>query len=122
MLSSGGKPLSSPSLRHQQQLQAMQLSQQYMSRRVPPEVPKRTSSITIRYIMFCVRVFYRFVFSFIHSESSLYSGQPGQNLIGANQHGSMSSVQSSGSDSSSVDHQRTASIVPQRGYDLNAEK
>lgn len=49
MLSTGGKPLSSPSLRHQQQLSALQHNQSFNSRRVPPEVPKRTSSITIRY-------------------------------------------------------------------------
>ncbi|XP_077296946.1 brefeldin-resistant Arf-GEF family protein schizo isoform X2 [Arctopsyche grandis] len=98
MLSTGGKPLSSPSLRHQQHLNAIQQHNQSFSRRVPPEVPKRTSSITI-------------------------SGQPvGQGLTAANQHGSMSSVQSSGSDSSSVDHQRTIPVTAQHNFDLAPDR
>ncbi|XP_041984152.1 IQ motif and SEC7 domain-containing protein 1 isoform X3 [Aricia agestis] len=44
LLSSGGKPLSSPTARQQQQLAAIQAAN---ARRHPPEVPKRTSSITL---------------------------------------------------------------------------
>lgn len=44
LLSSGGKPLSSPTARQQQQLAALQAQN---ARRLPPEVPKRTSSITL---------------------------------------------------------------------------
>uniref|UniRef100_A0A2A4JVP1 SEC7 domain-containing protein n=1 Tax=Heliothis virescens TaxID=7102 RepID=A0A2A4JVP1_HELVI len=44
LLSSGGKPLSSPTARQQQQLAAIQAAN---ARRLPPEVPKRTSSITL---------------------------------------------------------------------------
>ncbi|GBP00245.1 hypothetical protein EVAR_861_1 [Eumeta japonica] len=40
LLSSGGKPLASPTARQQQQLALA-------ARRIPPEIPKRTSSITL---------------------------------------------------------------------------
>ncbi|VVC99239.1 unnamed protein product [Leptidea sinapis] len=45
LLSSGGKPLSSPTARQQQQIAAIQAAN---ARRLPPEVPKRTSSITLK--------------------------------------------------------------------------
>lgn len=81
LLSTGGKPLSSPTVRQQQQLAALQLL-----RKVPPEVPKRTSSINLS----------------ADSPVSVRRGECCEAL--GNQHGSMSSVQSSGSDSSSLDH------------------
>ncbi|XP_013148897.1 PREDICTED: IQ motif and SEC7 domain-containing protein 2 isoform X2 [Papilio polytes] len=76
LLSSGGKPLSSPSARQQQQLAALQAA----ARRLPPEVPKRTSSITLN----------------AESPVSLRRAECGAVARG----GSMSSVQSSSSSSS----------------------
>ncbi|KPJ00676.1 IQ motif and SEC7 domain-containing protein 1 [Papilio xuthus] len=76
LLSSGGKPLSSPSARQQQQLAALQAA----ARRLPPEVPKRTSSITLN----------------AESPVSLRRAECGGGVRG----GSMSSVQSSSSSSS----------------------
>ncbi|KPJ16784.1 IQ motif and SEC7 domain-containing protein 1 [Papilio machaon] len=76
LLSSGGKPLSSPSARQQQQLAAMQAA----ARRLPPEVPKRTSSITLN----------------AESPVSLRRAECVAGVRG----GSMSSVQSSSSSSS----------------------
>lgn len=52
-----------------------------------------------------------------------FSGQPvSQGLSAGNQHGSMSSVQSSGSDSSSVDHQRAISNSSQHNFDLAPDR
>ncbi|CAH2060804.1 unnamed protein product, partial [Iphiclides podalirius] len=77
LLSSGGKPLSSPTARQQQQLAAIQAAN---ARRHPPEVPKRTSSITLN----------------AESPVSLRRAECGAVVRG----GSMSSVQSSSSSSS----------------------
>ncbi|KAG6443644.1 hypothetical protein O3G_MSEX002954 [Manduca sexta] len=77
LLSSGGKPLSSPTARQQQQLAAIQAAN---ARRLPPEVPKRTSSITLN----------------AESPVSLRRAECGAVVRG----GSMSSVQSSSSSSS----------------------
>ncbi|XP_048486920.1 IQ motif and SEC7 domain-containing protein 3 isoform X3 [Plutella xylostella] len=77
LLSSGGKPLSSPTARQQQQLAAIQAA---AARRLPPEVPKRTSSITLN----------------AESPVSLRRADCGAVARG----GSMSSVQSSSSSSS----------------------
>ncbi|CAK1595477.1 unnamed protein product [Parnassius mnemosyne] len=77
LLSSGGKPLSSPTARQQQQLAAIQAAN---ARRLPPEVPKRTSSITLN----------------AESPVSLRRAECGAVIRG----GSMSSVQSSSSSSS----------------------
>lgn len=77
LLSSGGKPLSSPTPRQQQQLAAIQAAN---ARRMPPEVPKRTSSITLN----------------AESPVSLRRAECGAVVRG----GSMSSVQSSSSSSS----------------------
>ncbi|XP_047036980.1 IQ motif and SEC7 domain-containing protein 3 [Helicoverpa armigera] len=78
LLSSGGKPLSSPTARQQQQLAAIQAAN---ARRLPPEVPKRTSSITLN----------------AESPVSLRRAECGGAVVRG---GSMSSVQSSSSSSS----------------------
>ncbi|XP_063542845.1 IQ motif and SEC7 domain-containing protein 1 isoform X3 [Cydia strobilella] len=78
LLSSGGKPLSSPTARQQQQLAAIQAAN---ARRFPPDVPKRTSSITLN----------------AESPVSLRRAECGANVVRG---GSMSSVQSSSSSSS----------------------
>ncbi|XP_046974128.1 IQ motif and SEC7 domain-containing protein 3 isoform X2 [Vanessa cardui] len=78
LLSSGGKPLSSPTARQQQQLAAIQAAN---ARRHPPEVPKRTSSITLN----------------AESPVSLRRAECGGAVVRG---GSMSSVQSSSSSSS----------------------
>ncbi|XP_053618665.1 IQ motif and SEC7 domain-containing protein 1 isoform X2 [Plodia interpunctella] len=78
LLSSGGKPLSSPTARQQQQLAAIQAAN---VRRLPPEVPKRTSSITLN----------------AESPVSLRRAECGGAVVRG---GSMSSVQSSSSSSS----------------------
>lgn len=78
LLSSGGKPLSSPTARQQQQLAAIQAAN---ARRFPPEVPKRTSSITLN----------------AESPVSLRRAECGGAVVRG---GSMSSVQSSSSSSS----------------------
>ncbi|XP_039761364.1 IQ motif and SEC7 domain-containing protein 2 isoform X1 [Pararge aegeria] len=78
LLSSGGKPLSSPTARQQQQLAAIQAAN---ARRLPPDVPKRTSSITLN----------------AESPVSLRRAECGGAVVRG---GSMSSVQSSSSSSS----------------------
>ncbi|XP_060807451.1 IQ motif and SEC7 domain-containing protein 2 [Amyelois transitella] len=78
LLSSGGKPISSPTARQQQQLAAIQAAN---ARRLPPEVPKRTSSITLN----------------AESPVSLRRAECGGAVVRG---GSMSSVQSSSSSSS----------------------
>ncbi|XP_073958776.1 uncharacterized protein isoform X3 [Choristoneura fumiferana] len=78
LLSSGGKPLSSPTARQQQQLAAIQAAN---ARRFPPDVPKRTSSITLN----------------AESPVSLRRAECGGAVVRG---GSMSSVQSSSSSSS----------------------
>ncbi|KAL0810047.1 hypothetical protein ABMA28_010868 [Loxostege sticticalis] len=78
LLSSGGKPLSSPTARQQQQLAAIQAAN---ARRMPPEVPRRTSSITLN----------------ADSPVSLRRAECGGAVVRG---GSMSSVQSSSSSSS----------------------
>ncbi|KAI5639976.1 sec7 domain-containing protein [Phthorimaea operculella] len=77
LLSTGGKPLSSPTTRQQQQ---MALAAAAARQRLPPEVPKRTSSITLN----------------AESPVSLRRAECGAGVRG----GSMSSVQSSSSSSS----------------------
>ncbi|XP_050685112.1 IQ motif and SEC7 domain-containing protein 1 [Leptidea sinapis] len=82
LLSSGGKPLSSPTARQQQQIAAIQAAN---ARRLPPEVPKRTSSITLN----------------AESPVSLRRAEcVASGVGGVVRGGSMSSVQSSSSSSS----------------------
>ncbi|XP_026317092.1 IQ motif and SEC7 domain-containing protein 2 isoform X2 [Hyposmocoma kahamanoa] len=80
LLSSGGKPLSSPATRQQQLAAAQAAAAAAAARRLPPEIPKRTSSITLN----------------AESPVSLRRAECGAVVRG----GSMSSVQSSSSSSS----------------------
>ncbi|XP_045518753.1 IQ motif and SEC7 domain-containing protein 3 isoform X1 [Pieris brassicae] len=91
LLSSGGKPLSSPTARQQQQLAAIQAAN---ARRHPPEVPKRTSSITLN----------------AESPVSLRRAECGGAVVRG---GSMSSVQSSSS-SSSQEHRHYHQVYQPR--------